>query len=201
MKNSIRNINRLYGVAYNSIFTINGRLSYDRVTDCLIKLADMLAETETEEFTFQEIGEYSEADLGALIVGAFWHYTEYHKGQDSKEYAALSSLGRIFSPGMEQGPEKGTGEYSVYEMLHQLAGGIIVYFRKFPDGDIIALWNDPDYESVRGMIPSYQHIGQHGEASPELLNHLETATSEEYAPLLNELENRGYLVTVADETE
>ncbi|KAE8546182.1 hypothetical protein [Marinobacter nauticus] len=123
MKNSIHSVERLYNVAYRSIFTVNGRLSYDRVTDCLIKLADMLVETETDEFTFQEIGEHSEADLGALIIGAFWHYTEYHKGQDSKGYAALSSLGRIFSPGMEQGPEPDSSEYDAYRMLAELANG------------------------------------------------------------------------------
>ena len=36
-----------------------------------------------------------------LIVGAYWHYTEWHSGQWSKGYAALSALGRIYSPNME----------------------------------------------------------------------------------------------------
>lgn len=193
-----KNIERLYNVAYRSIFTTTAGLNYDRVTDCLIKLAETLAETETDE-TVWYIGEHNESALCGLIIGAFWHYTEFHKGQNSKEYVALSSLGRIYSPGMEAGPEQGTGEYSAYCMLNELAGGITVYFRKFPEGDIIALWDDNSTNI--GFISSYQHIGQHSEASPELLDELETASPEEYKPLLDELENRGYIVTVADETE
>lgn len=196
MSNQLRNITRLYNVAYNTIGTINGRLPYERVTDCLIKLADMVAEKETPEFFLQETGEFNEFALDSLIIGAFWHYTEFHKGQNSKEYAALSSLGRIYSPGMESAPEPESGEYSAYELLNELAGGITVYFRKFPDGDTIALWNDNSTNI--GFISSYQHIGQHSEASPELIDELETASPEEYRPLLAELETRGYVVTIAE---
>lgn len=121
MRNSIRNINRLYNVIYRSLFTINGRLSYDRLTDGIIKLAEMVQETETDEFTLTDIGEFNEACLSDLIIGAFWHYTEYHDGQTSKGYRALSALGCIYFPGMETGPEPETGEYSAYSMLNILA--------------------------------------------------------------------------------
>ena len=197
MDNQLRNIERLYSVAYNTIATINGRLSYERVTDCIIRLADMVAEKETPEFFLQETGEFNEFALDSLLIGAYWHFTEWHAGQSSKGYAALSSLGRIYSPGMETGPEQGTGERIAYELLHQLAGGILVSFRKFPDGDIIALWDDGN--ASPGFITSYQHIGQHGDASPELLDDLETVTSEEYRPLWDELESLGYLVEVETE--
>lgn len=66
-----------------------------------------------------------------------------------------------------------------------------VKFRKFPEGDIIALFPD-EPDNHRGDITSYQHVGQHGAASPELVADLEHATPEEYAPLLKELEDAGY---------
>ena len=116
-----KNITRLYNVAYKSIFTINGTLKYSRVTDTIIKLVNMVAETETDEFTLTDIGEFNEACLSDLIIGAFWHYTEWHGGQSSKGYAALSSLGGIYWPNMETGPETETGEHSAYTMLNELA--------------------------------------------------------------------------------
>ena len=120
---SIKNITRLYNVAYRSTFTITGTLEYSRVTDTIIRLVDMVAETETDEFTLTDIGEHNEACLADLIIGAFWHYTAWHGGQDSQGCAALSALGQVFSPGMADGPEEGTGEHASYEMLNQLAGG------------------------------------------------------------------------------
>lgn len=200
MRNSIRNLHRLYNVSYNSISTINGRLSYDRVTDCLISLAEMVQETETGEFTLTDIGEGNEFCLADLIVGAYWHYTEYHGGQSSKGYKALSELSVIYWPNMETGPAPDSGEQNAYEMLRRLVTNqpITVYFRKFPDGDTIALWDDPDYENARGMIPSYQHIGQHSEASRELIDGLERVNFPDFLPLYDELESRGYRVILAE---
>lgn len=68
---------------------------------------------------------------------------------------------------------------------------IHVAFRKFPEGDVIALWGRPN---ERGMISSYQHVGQHGEACGNLINELEPATPGEYYPLREELIRRGYSV-------
>jgi len=116
-----KNITRLYNVAYKSIFTINGTLGYSRVTDTIIKLVNMVAETETNESTLTDIGEFNEACLADLIIGAFWHYTEWHGGQSSKGYVALSSLGGIYWPNMATGPETETGEHSAYTMLNELA--------------------------------------------------------------------------------
>lgn len=199
MDNQLKNIERLYSVAYNTIATINDRLSYERVTDCIIKLANLVAEKETPEFFLQETGEFNEFALDSLLIGAYWHYTEWHSGQWSKGYRALCAIGGVYSPGMESGTEPGTSENEAYELLHKLAGGILVSFRKFPDGDVIVLWDDGN--ASPGFITSYQHIGQHGDASPELLDELETASPEEYQPLLDELESRGYLVAVEAETE
>jgi hypothetical protein len=66
-----------------------------------------------------------------------------------------------------------------------------VVFRKFPEGDIIALFPN-QIETKEGHINSYQHVGQHGGASPELINELEKAHFNEYQDLANELLSIGY---------
>ena len=66
-----------------------------------------------------------------------------------------------------------------------------VIFRKFQEGDIIALF--PEIQAdYAGNIQSYQHIGQHGAANRELLNDLEIAIESEYKDLYNELKVIGY---------
>jgi len=118
---SKQNIKRLYSVINNSVFTINGKLDYNRVTDAVIALCNEVMETETDEFIWGDIGEGGEASLGDFIVGAYWHYDERHDGQSSKVYAALSALERIYWPNMETGPEQDTGEHVTYELLNLLA--------------------------------------------------------------------------------
>jgi len=58
-------------------------------------------------------------------------------------------------------------------------------FHVFPDGDVIAFLSG--IPANPGMVMSYQHIGQHGEASAELAHELRAAMPEEYAELLREL--------------
>ena len=67
-----------------------------------------------------------------------------------------------------------------------------VLFRKFSDGEVIALFPQ-EIADHQGHILSYQHRGQHGPASVELVHKLAPASAEEYQPLLNELINQvGY---------
>lgn len=67
-----------------------------------------------------------------------------------------------------------------------------VVFRKFSEGDVIALFPD-DVADNRGYISSYQQRGQHGPASPALMDELTPATVDEYQHLLNELTHQvGY---------
>ncbi|WOG27799.1 hypothetical protein [Endozoicomonas sp. 8E] len=77
-----------------------------------------------------------------------------------------------------------------------------VVFRKFPEGDVIALFPD-DVADNRGHISSYQQQGQHGAASPALMDELTPATVEEYQHLLNELTHQiGYTdLRVHDEND
>lgn len=63
-----------------------------------------------------------------------------------------------------------------------------VVFKKFPEGDVIALFPDEIFDQ-QGNIASYMHVGQHGAASPALIQELEDASVDEYAPLKMELES------------
>lgn len=68
-------------------------------------------------------------------------------------------------------------------------------FRRFPEGDVIALM--PDESTGTGYIGSYQHLGQHGDASRDLIEDLEPATQSEIEELKNELEKIGYNIEVS----
>lgn len=67
-----------------------------------------------------------------------------------------------------------------------------IIFRKFKDGEIIAFFPYQFWNVMKGEITSYMHVGQHGSASPELINELEQCTPKEYESLLNELKMIGY---------
>ena len=74
---------------------------------------------------------------------------------------------------------------------------INVAFRKFEDGDIIAVFLDNNYKKESGgFYLSYMHNGQHGDCSPKLIEELEIATEAEYAPLKKELESLGYVINI-----
>jgi len=65
------------------------------------------------------------------------------------------------------------------------------YFRKFDTGDVIALFPHNTYGDY---VSSYQHVGQHGDASPELIDDLNKASRDEIRELSNELRNVGYTI-------
>lgn len=75
---------------------------------------------------------------------------------------------------------------------------INVAFRKFEDGEVIAIFPNiyPVAKGSKAEVMSYMHMGQHGMASESLVNELEKASKEEYTPLKKELEMIGYLVNV-----
>jgi hypothetical protein len=68
----------------------------------------------------------------------------------------------------------------------------IVIFRKWKDGDVIALfpYEPSDYEGY--LCNSYMHIGQHSGANPRLVDMTIPVSSEEYADLKRELESEPY---------
>lgn len=62
---------------------------------------------------------------------------------------------------------------------------IEVMFRKFKDGQIIAIF---PYETNRlGYCLSYMHVGQHSDCSTEIRHDTKPATPNEAQPLLKEL--------------
>ena len=66
-----------------------------------------------------------------------------------------------------------------------------VVFRKWGNGDIIALFLD--WPVRYGQINSYEHIGQHGAAVySEVIRRTTMASQVEYAALFNELCAIGY---------
>lgn len=113
----MNNIDKYYGQIYNGLFLRGYNLDYIDFAPMFTALACAInAEPETN----WSLGEFNEAALDDLIIGAYWHYTEWHSGQNSSEYTALSCLGAIYSPGYETGPDS-SGAIAVYEQLQQLA--------------------------------------------------------------------------------
>jgi hypothetical protein len=125
MKATHKNIERIVQLLNNNIMTINATLDYERIQDAFILLCklvnDYCDDEENEGECLWYIGEFSYVTLDALIVGAYWHFTEWHGGQSSKSYATLCELGSIFSPGMSDGPEGESAELDVYNLLNEIA--------------------------------------------------------------------------------
>jgi hypothetical protein len=69
----------------------------------------------------------------------------------------------------------------------------IVIFRRFHDGDIIALFPYLPAECLNAWAcQSYMHIGQHGAADPRIVCDTRPARPHEYAALKTELHQLGY---------
>ena len=110
-------INAIFNVIDNNLACIKSNMDYDRITDSIIALCDAINATETDESTWY-LGEFGMFTLADLIEGAYWHYCEWHGGQNSKGYLALCALGSIFSPGMtEPDPEN-----IAYHLLDAIGG-------------------------------------------------------------------------------
>jgi len=113
----MNHINALFNVVDHNLATINGTMDYDRITDALIALANAVHNDDELSEDIWYIGEFGEFCLADLITGAYWHYTEWHGGQWSKGYAALSALGQVFNPGMSSVED----DNSAYILLNDLA--------------------------------------------------------------------------------
>ena len=66
-----------------------------------------------------------------------------------------------------------------------------VIFRKFKEGDIIALLSDEKTWRKKD-ITCYQHYGQHTECNSNIVNITSPANESEYIELKKELESLGY---------
>ena len=83
-------------------------------------LAKLLLKPEASDAWW--LGEGSEFSVSDLIIGAYWHFAEWHEGQPSQSYEALSLLSQLYQPNHERGPGEG-GERYAYELLAGLAEG------------------------------------------------------------------------------
>ena len=119
MANTYKNIKRLHRVITDTVCTTQGKLSYERVQDALIKLCEVINSADELDEAVWYIGSGAEAALDDVIIGAFWHFTEWHDGK--KGYQTLSALGQVYSPGCETGPEPETGGVFVFDELAHMA--------------------------------------------------------------------------------
>jgi hypothetical protein len=72
-----------------------------------------------------------------------------------------------------------------------------VVFRKFKDGDVIAIFPQVPGDSSPYTCLSYMHVGQHNACDPQVVWDTNLATEEEYASLKSELERHyGYRLIV-----
>ena len=72
-----------------------------------------------------------------------------------------------------------------------------VVFRKWKDGEVIALFPDIPSDAANWYTcMSYMHIGQHGAACPAITYDTKKATPEDYNDLKQELEAIGYNLKV-----
>jgi hypothetical protein len=83
----------------------------------LTLLGQALHKYELPEGIWCSLGEFSEACLGDLVAGAYWACSEWHGGQFSDTYAALCSLGQVFSPNMSDAPDPEESEFTAYELI------------------------------------------------------------------------------------
>lgn len=66
-------------------------------------------------------------------------------------------------------------------------------YRKFKDGEVIALFPQIAGNVAGWLCQSYMHVGQHGAADPHIVyGETKLATPDEYAVLHAELEQIGY---------
>lgn len=80
----------------------------------------------------------------------------------------------------------------IKEESSEIAEKTKVIFRKFKEGDIIALFPEEEADPNHAHCSSYMHVGQHGAAGYRLVRDTKLATPEEYADLKAELESIGY---------
>jgi len=116
----IHQIKRVHNLIYSNLCTINGTLDYDRLTDAFILLANMIEEYDGEDNDeLWAIGEFT-FNLPDMLVGAYWHFTEWHAGQASKSYQALCAIGQVYSPNMETVDE----DNMIYQYLNSEAENV-----------------------------------------------------------------------------
>lgn len=126
---TLQQIEKLHSEIEQLIFYRNQPSNaYELATDKLIELCGLINsydDGETENIWY--IGESGNCTVDSLLAGAYWHYVEWHGGQDSVSYRALCAIGSIFNPGCSDGVENETSEEDVYIMLNDMAEKCTTY--------------------------------------------------------------------------
>jgi len=130
MKNHLPKIRALHSAIEKTLFTIEPIFTYNRLTQAIDLLARLVHDYPGESDELWAIGEFGHCSLDSLIVAAYWHYSNWHNGQSSDSYTALSALGQVFKPGMTSEPLRGDNEYDCCDQLNRMAkraNGLPVY--------------------------------------------------------------------------
>ena len=118
----MKNLEEKYKVISDSIFNTDAPLDYSELHQEIIGLLDLINDVYDDSTeTLWCIGEFEACSLFDFIVGAYWHYTEWHGGQSSETYAALCALGSIYSPGMTTIESEEGAARECYELMNELA--------------------------------------------------------------------------------
>lgn len=106
-------IDELYmEIMESNVFMLHG----NKIELCEV-LIQLCAAIDAEEDTDWSLGEDLECSLANLLIGAYWALTLWHAGQESMSYAAMCTIGMLYSPGMSSGPEDGSSEVIAYEAV------------------------------------------------------------------------------------
>ena len=130
MQNHIPKLKALHAAIEATLFTIHPKFDYARLTHAIGLAARIVADYPGDNDDWLYIGEFGACGLDDLIVGAYWHFSQWYEGQSSPSYATLCALGSVFSPGMTQGPEPQSSELDVFKALDAMArraNGMPVY--------------------------------------------------------------------------
>ena len=133
-----------------------------------------------------ELGGYSEEDLGLM--------REYEDKLERQGLRLVSPIGEKTRSEFCANPAFGKA-CDVEDWVAEVLPPDRVVFRKYWH-DYDSRWTPiaflPDVEAKPGWIMSYEHCGQHCEASMDYYQDTKPCEPELYAPLLKELESIGY---------
>ena len=117
---NLSKLERYSGVVERSLFRLGNTLSYERTIDAIIKLSKCVKEASEEHK--DKIFNSDSYSIEQFLVGAYHFFCDYHGGQFSKEYEALSCISFVYNPGMS-GIDQDSLEYHVYEQLEKKLKG------------------------------------------------------------------------------
>ena len=138
MENHLPKIQALHRAIISNLFHREPmpKWDYNRLMQAIDLLARLVHDcledpTTGDNSKLWAIGEFDAASLDSLIVGAYWHFSQWHEGQFSDSYRALCALGNVFNPGpVSTGPKPDSSERDVYVELNNIAkrrNGLSVY--------------------------------------------------------------------------